>query len=77
MSRFAYAKPPPFYYQTFDRKTVQFTNVPLFSQPPKPPAFAKQDPSDDEGEPPKDEPKDDTKTDEQPDSPDLAGAETS
>lgn len=42
MNQFAYAKVPTYNYQTFDRKSLQFTNVPLFDAPPKPPAFAKQ-----------------------------------
>ena len=37
---YAYAKPPVYYYQTIDRKNLQFTNYPVFSvhtpQPPPP-----------------------------------------
>jgi hypothetical protein len=44
---FAYAKPGKFHYQTFDRKSLQYTNVPLYD-PPKPPPFARQDTGDDE-----------------------------
>ncbi len=39
---FSYHKPPPYYYQTFDRSNLQFTNVPLYvihqPQPPAPPS---------------------------------------
>ncbi len=54
---FAYAKPGRFHYQTFDRKSLQYTNVPLYD-PPKPPPFARQDTGDDE--------KSDEKSDEKP-----------
>lgn len=40
MAQYAYAKPPVFYYQTIDRRNLQFTNYPVFSvhnpQPPPP-----------------------------------------
>ena len=38
---YAYAKPPVYYYQTIDRKNLQFTKYPLYSvhtpEPPPPP----------------------------------------
>lgn len=35
---YAYAKPPVYYYQTIDRKNLQFTNYPVFSvHTPEPP----------------------------------------
>ena len=36
MAQYAYAKPPPFYYQTFDRKSLQFTSHPVIKQTPTP-----------------------------------------
>ena len=39
---FSYHKPQPYYYQTFDRSNLQFTNIPLYvihqPQPPAPPS---------------------------------------
>ena len=89
MAPFAYAKPPKFHYQTFDLKTLQFTNVPLFDKPPRPPAFAKQDIDDkdeeenSQGEPKTESPEDakensgDVPTDESPSSPQEGEPQTS
>ena len=39
MASYAYAKPPPFSYQTFDRRNLQFTKYPVISvHTPEPPA---------------------------------------
>lgn len=32
MAQYAYAKPPPYYYQTFDRQSLQFTKFPVIKQ---------------------------------------------
>ena len=44
---YAYAKPPVYYYQTIDRKNLQFTNYPVFSvhtpQSPPPDSTAEPD----------------------------------
>lgn len=37
MSPFSYANLPVFQYQTFDQKTVQFTNIPVWTPPEPPP----------------------------------------
>lgn len=34
---FSYAKPAPFQYQVFDRKTVKFTSMPAWKPPTPPP----------------------------------------
>lgn len=49
MNHFPYAKPPQFHYQTFNRHTLQFTNHPLFEQPPRPPTPVKVEPLEEEG----------------------------
>lgn len=49
MNHFSYAKPPAFHYQTFNRHTLQFTNHPLFEQPPRPPTPAIVEPLEEEG----------------------------
>lgn len=63
MTHFAYAKPPQFHYQTFNRHTLQLSNQPLFDKPPRPPTPVTVDPLDEGAAPPdgggdaKDEPK--------------------
>ena len=49
MNHFPYAKPPAFHYQTFNRHTLQFTNHPLFDQPPRPPTPVIVEPLEEEG----------------------------
>ena len=49
MNHFPYAKPPTFHYQTFNRHTLQFTNHPLFEQPPRPPTPVVVEPLEEEG----------------------------
>lgn len=44
MTSYAYAKPPPFYYQTFDRKSLQFTKHPVIKQNPTPSTPTEADP---------------------------------
>ena len=53
MTSYAYAKPPTYSYQTFDRRNLQFTNYPVFSvhtpEPPPPdPAADSEGHADDE-----------------------------
>lgn len=45
-AHFAYAKPTQFRYHSFSPEKLQYTNVPLSSSVPEPPAFAKQDTAD-------------------------------
>lgn len=71
MNHFPYAKPPQFHYQTFNRRTLQFTNHPVFDKPPPPPPPETVEPLEEEGVVPakpldgeedaKDEPKEDGK----------------
>lgn len=49
-NKFAYAKPPIYHYQTYDLKSLQFTNHPIIAPRPRAPSFAKQDGEDEEGE---------------------------
>ena len=45
-SSFPYAKPPVFCYQTYDRASLKFTNVPLYTiYPPQPPASPPEEPN--------------------------------
>ena len=63
MTSFAYAKLDPFHYQTFDRKKLQFTNVPVIEKPPAPPLLEKvEDPFGGEVDVPKDEPQEEAET---------------
>ena len=52
MAQYAYAKPPVFYYQTVDRRNLQFTNYPVFSvhTPQSPPAPAVENEGQAEGQ---------------------------
>lgn len=71
--QFAYAKPPVFNYQTFDLRSLQFTNHPIIEPRPRPPSFAKQDPEEEpEEEAPKNESQDTAKDEEQTASPEVA-----
>lgn len=48
MNHFPYAKPPQFHYQTFNRRTLQFTNHPVFDPPPRPPTPVTVEPLEEE-----------------------------
>lgn len=71
-SRFAYAKPPIFHYQTLDLSTLQFTKHPIITPRPKTPEFAKQsDPEEPEKEAPPNESQDTAKEEEQTTAPEV------
>lgn len=63
--QFAYARPPVYHYQTFDRTSLQFTNHPIIAKRPRAPSFAKQDAEESEGETSKDDKKDGAKEEEE------------